>query len=190
MSEIIDRKLASELRKAILGIMPVYVTEGKVTTVDKVACTCDVEREDLPKLLGVRLNAIIEPGDVITFFPKNGSKVLCIMIGNQPTECYLLSTTEIDEVSIRISNTSILINNDIIEFNGGSLGGLVKAGELKAQIDKNSAILDAVLDILNGAPIAEPGNGQPSALQAALKTVLIGKETANLNDIEDDKVKH
>ena len=42
------------------------------------------------------------------------------------------------------------------------------------KVNANNQALNALLEIVNGTPINEPGNGSPSALQAALKLALTG----------------
>lgn len=82
-------------------------------------------------------------------------------------------------------------NNGTLELNGKSLGGLTKTKELKTQLDKNSAILQSLLAVINSAaPIPEPGSGSPSALQAAFKVAVAGKVPGDFSQIESDKVFH
>ncbi len=88
-----------------------------------------------------------------------------------------------------------------VELNGTGLGGLVKAGELKDQLEKNNKILKALLQTLS-TPVTEPGNGSPSAFQAALKMAVDlaftvpgspgppAPQVADLSNIENDKVQH
>ena len=68
--------------------------------------------------------------------------------------------------------------------------GLIIIDKLKAQIDKNSLILNNLLTVLTGPPVLEPGNSAPSALQAVLGALLAGKGTADLSNITNDDVKH
>jgi hypothetical protein len=187
----LENEMAKAIRFAIRKGIPVIVTEGNVTAVDKDKHTCDVDRPDLPDLPAVRLNATLDPGnDIITVFPKVGSKVLCILVENQPADAFMLTATDIEEISVKIGDMTILVNKDNIQFNDGQLGGMVKAKELKTQIDKNTEVLKALLQILTGTTINEPGNGAPSALQLALSAVLAGKQTADLSSIENSKIKH
>ena len=79
---------------------------------------------------------------------------------------------------------------ELLQFNGGENGGLTITPELVTQLNKTNEMLQAVLGVLSGAPIPEPGNGSPSALQAALKTAVAGKELGNYNNIENSKITH
>jgi phage baseplate assembly protein V len=44
-----------------------------------------------------------------------------------------------------------------------------------AEINAKNEVVDAIMGVLNGAPVTEPGNGSPSALQAALSSAIAGK---------------
>lgn len=77
-----------------------------------------------------------------------------------------------------------------VELFGTSAGGVVKAKELKAQLDKTNAVVQALLTVLTGASIPEAGNGAPSSLQAALKLALTGKSVGSFDDLESKKVFH
>ncbi len=58
-----------------------------------------------------------------------------------------------------------------LELNGTDFGGIVKADELKKQLDINNKILNAILEVIK-VPLNEPGNGSPSVFQGALKTAI------------------
>lgn len=75
-----------------------------------------------------------------------------------------------------------------ISLLGDELGGLVNAKELKEQLDKTNDLLNSLLDIINGSPVTEPGNGAPSALQVALKSAITAKELGTYDKIENAKI--
>lgn len=104
--------------------------------------------------------------------PAEHSKVLIGIIEGS-NEAFLLAAAEVDEIRI----------------NGKELGGLVKAETLKSEVDKNTAMWNALLQAIS-TPVTEPGNGAPSALQAALQAALSGRPLADLSDIENETVKH
>lgn len=76
-----------------------------------------------------------------------------------------------------------------VELDGKNFGGLVKADELKAQLDKNNQILQTIKNIAS-VPVNEPGNGSPSAFQAALSAALSTLQTGDFSQIKSDKVLH
>ncbi|TSE05676.1 hypothetical protein [Aquimarina algiphila] len=77
------------------------VTLGTVTQVREL--DCDVSREELPELLGVRYHSIIGNIDqYMRITPKQGSKVLCAIIENDISEAVIIAYSEIDSVQIKI----------------------------------------------------------------------------------------
>ncbi len=73
---------------------------------------CTVEREDLPPLLDVRLNAV--NSDITDYFvvvPKLKSKVLCVVIENERTETAIIKYSEIDRIEIKIKDAIIELKN-------------------------------------------------------------------------------
>lgn len=95
------------------------------------------------------------------------------------------------DVAIYSSGDSFVIcrQDGSVELNGTENSGVVKADELKAQLDKNNQILQAFLNTLK-TPIAEAGNGSPSAFQAALNSALISLPIGDFSSIKSEKVLH
>lgn len=83
----------------------------------------------------------------------------------------------------------IVLHEDEICLNGDADGGLIKIKELKKELEKNNQILQTILNVCN-SQVPEPGNGTPSAFQQALNIALIGKQTGDFSNIENEKVKH
>lgn len=79
---------------------------------------------------------------------------------------------------------------DLVQFNGGENGGLTITPELVNQLNKTNELLQAIMTVISGALIPEPGNGSPSAFQTALKTAITGKQIGNYDNIEDKKITH
>ncbi|MBI9063285.1 MAG: hypothetical protein JEZ14_14990 [Marinilabiliaceae bacterium] len=162
------------IEKAASAIIPVLVTEGTVIKVDKTAGTCDIERDGLPELFKVRLNAVTTPGDqVMTIYPKKGSKCLVVLVENNPTDGYLLSATDIDEIII----------------NGGKNGGLTITPTLVSNLDKLTARVDGIMDALQNAVVGSADGGATfkTNIIAALELIT---EKEDFSGIENSKVKH
>jgi hypothetical protein len=150
------------------------ITEGTVTAVDKEGLTCDVEREDLPELFAVRLNVDLEPGEnIITVFPKKGSKVLCVVVENDETDCFVLTTNDIEEIII----------------NGGENGGLTITPTLVEQLAVMSARIDTLENaIKDGVPLAQDGG---IAYQQTMVAILeANQDVEDFSKIENEKIKH
>jgi hypothetical protein len=168
----------------------VYSTQGIVQSVDESKRTCVVTPNDGgADLLDVQLEGdltIDANNSVIASSPKGffvvptvGSVVIVTFTSKENS--FISAWTSIDKV---ISKQCEFI------FNDGSNGGLTITPELKTQLDKNNQLLQSVITIINGSPIPEPGNGAPSALQAALAGAIAGKQLGDFSNIENDKVKH
>ncbi|MBS2100712.1 hypothetical protein [Carboxylicivirga linearis] len=170
----LESVIQDTIEKAAKAIIPVLVTEGTVTKVDKTTNTCRVERDELPELFNVRLNAITTPGsDVVTIYPNVGSKVLVLFVENNQTDGYILSVTDIEEVII----------------NGGQNGGIAISQKL---IDELKGIKDDLNSLKNLINSWAPANGDGGA---ALKLILTDWIAQSLPDpdpeaIINTKVKH
>lgn len=163
-----------EMIKLIQENTPVQMVPCEVLKYDSASRT--IEAKDLlseTEVYDVKLQGSpkLKEGFVLT--PKVGSLVIVGIIGNDERNCIILGYSALES----------------IELNGSDLGGLIKIKELKKQIDKNSSILNGILDVLN-VEIVEAGNGAPSVFHKALKVALSGKSTADLSNIENEKVTH
>ena len=161
-----------ETLKRVIYNAPIQTFLAKVKAVDSGAKTCTVEDLEGLERFDVRLSSKPENGDAL-FFPVVGSDVLCGILENNETACYIIMYSEID---------SIL-------FHGGNNGGIVKVQELKTQLQKITLFLDTFQTLLS-TPIMEPGNGSPSAFQAALNLSLSTMQMPDYSSIENTKIKH
>ncbi|MDE5424029.1 hypothetical protein L3073_17575 [Ancylomarina sp. DW003] len=185
MSEIFQRLIDLSLKRHL----PMQVFIGQVESVDIETQTCTVIREDAPKLFGVRLNATIaEYTDRLILKPKKDSMVLLGIIENDVNEAYLLACSELEEISLNIENQSLLINKEGFVFNEGELGGLIKIEELRTQLDKLTARVNAIFDGFSKLILDPPQKGSVSVTNG-LKAIT-SPSTEDFSNIEDEKVKH
>jgi len=125
----------------------------------------------------VRKRAAIGTGDdakkglVIT--PVSGSSVIVSRIGDSD-ELFVEMFSEVES----------------IVFDGGENGGMTITPKLVQELNKNNELLQAIVTVLSGTPIPEPGSGSPSALQTALKGAITGKQLGDFSEIENTKIKH
>lgn len=188
--------------------------DGKIQTFAAIVEEVDTEKSICTvsysgrKIIRVRLKSVIgETSSGLVIIPTVGSSVLITIINNSYESTFITAYSQIDGLYFRneagytfniseadikavVGDSSFIMEEDKITFNDGSLNGLVKIDKLKEELDKNSQILQALLTILTGSPIPEPGNGSPSALQTALSGALAGKQPGQWNDIENDKIVH
>lgn len=160
----LESLLQEAIEKTAEAIIPVMVTEGKVTKVDKEANTCNVEREDLPELFKVRLNAITSPGtNIVSIYPKVGSRVLVVLVENNKTDAYVLTATDIEEIII----------------NGGTNGGIIKIENQTQKLNKLVTELTTELTKVATGITGAGGAYTPGALSQFDKA-----------DYENEKIKH
>lgn len=126
---------------------------GKV--VEITGNTCKVERENLPPLEDVRLNAI--EGDFsnkIIIFPKIGSEVLCLKIAGDKEETAIVQYTEIEKILIEIDGAKF-------EMSGGKFQiKNKKSDEKKIKNDLLDALITAIIQTPQGI-----GNFAPSTVE-------------------------
>jgi hypothetical protein len=169
-----DREQLMKKLKEISEV-PIIVEPATVLSVDVDQLTCVVQLLDETEIPDVRLKAGIDGiTDGLLQFPKVESVVLVGMIGNKINTRFVILYSEVDEV----------------RFFNGENGGLVIWPNTKTELDKVKDLLTAIVNVLDGAPIPEPGSGAPSALQNALKTAITGKTLPSFEDLVNDKVKH
>lgn len=144
MSELFEQAVKK------MGKRPLVATTGTVKQID--GFTCTVEREELPELQDVRLNAIDGNFDnKIIIKPAIGSKVLCLEVDGDSKETAIVKYTEIESV--------------IIEINGAQFK--VEAGKISLKNDSADLkkILTDFMEELKNAIIqtpAGPGNFSPN----------------------------
>jgi len=175
-----EMELSAALQHVILTIMRgCQNIEGIVTSVDMQSFTCSVKIGDAT-FTKVPLRVLINNQASIIEVPKLNTNVLMTFRDGNINRPQILMIHQLDKLLINCET--------VVEFNKGNLGGMVKAKELQTQSNKDKAILDALLTIINGPPITEPGNGAPSALQAALRGVLSGKQSGVWTALENTKI--
>jgi hypothetical protein len=174
--------------REIVGSRPIYCKVCKVCKVE--ALTCDVNSLDNPEvtITEVRLKSHLNGDESIIIKPKNDSYVIVGFLSR--TDAFIAMYDEVEEIDIKISETTLHIDKDGIIINEGKNGGMTITPELKTQLEKTNELLDALIEVISGSPILEPGNNANSALQTALNGAIAGKTLGAYDDIENDKVKH
>jgi len=180
------------------------VFTGKVDEVG--TNVCKITTPDKLSFENVRLRAVIDDSENgLYILPKVGSEVVVSKIEGDDNHLLVVGYSDIDSVKIKIddsvlnvvaegfkyelNDTSIEANSDGVIINGGDNGGVINIEDFKTQIEKNTAILQAILTVVS-TPVKEAGNGAPSAFQAALLVQLTGKQPGDFSGIVDDKLTH
>lgn len=157
------KQLAKEDAEVIIRLAKVTKVNGDRT------CTVDLVQDDT-EVKEVLLQSVKGKESGVYITPVVGSYVM-VVINELPFVCL---TTEFES----------------LELGGKDNGGLTITPELKKQLEKTNKLLDAILNVITGAPIVEAGNGAPSSLQQALNIAVAGKQLGSYNNIENEKVVH
>lgn len=155
--------------------------EATVVSVDKAKDTCVIEPAEGDTIPDVKLKSVMSDNTKkIVCYPAVGSFVTVSLLRNSNIDFYVTAYSEVEEM---------VINCDTVKINGGDNGGLVKWTSAKGQHDKTKALLNAIKNVCS-TPVNEPGNGAPSAFQAALNAAIAALQTPDFENLEDTKVKH
>ena len=135
---------------------------------------------ELSKYIGA--NSIVIAGDAqagVLNLSVNGGVVsqLNITVTNKNKDA-VINVRCLGNVNIQMDGT--------FKINKGTQS-MIKGTELKTQLDKTNELLQALLNIISGAPVTEPGNGAPSALQAALQAAVGTKVLGDYTNIKSDE---
>ena len=120
--------------------------------------------------------------------PKVGTICLLGVIQNNTAAVFLIDAAEIEEYLITDEKGFKLhLKEGKLTINGDEFGGIVKAPELKTQVDKNTEAIKALQQIFNSwTPVPEDGG---AALKSLVST-FTSKPTADLSNIENETIKH
>jgi hypothetical protein len=94
-----------------------------------------------------------------------------------------------DVVNLAVGETTVKVDTNVWEFNGGELGGLTKTKELKTQLDKLTARVDGIINaITNGAPAPQDGGVVYQQTMVAILDTLTAVE--DFSNLENEKITH
>lgn len=161
------------IKRQIFNDIPEHVFLATVKDIDEGKKTCTVLDAEGIERFDVKLSAKESHGDML-IYPAPNSEVLCGIINNNPVDCYIIQHSTIDK----------------IEIFGAGYGGLIKWQDLKNDLMLIKTFCQTIKSLT--VPVMEPGNGAPSAFQAALVSALSPLLLPDFNDsnIINDKFKH
>ena len=156
-----------------------YSVLGKAVNVDEDARTCDLEpiEANAPRA-GIRLQAAESGTTGIVLIPKEGSFIVASFFDR--TTGFVSLTSELEK---------ILIDTDLVKYNGGTNGGLITINDLVSQLNKTENDINSLKSALSGwIPVPNDGG---AALKVALANFIAGTLTTTLaTDMEDENVTH
>lgn len=120
--------------------------------------------------------------------PAYNSLVIIAVIGNKDVDTLLIDAQSVEQIEYQDSTGFKLdLNQGKMTINGDSFSGLVKAPELKSQVDKNTAILQAIQNALQSwSPQPLDGGAELKALTSTIPSM----QRADLDNIENQNIKH
>jgi len=215
MSEIFQRLIDLSLKRHLP--MQVFIGQVESVDIKTQTCTVVREGAPKLFDVRLNAT-IAEYTDRLVLKPKLNSSVLLAIVENDVNEAFLLACSEIEEISLSIEEQSLLINKDGFVFNDdtflvntdglllkketqtlkinkdgfvfneGELGGLIKIGELKTQLDKLTTRVDTIFDGFSSLVADAPEMGSKT-LTSGLKAIT-SPPKEDFKEIENIKVKH
>ena len=163
IEQIIDAFITQKL-----GNKEIYSVIGTASNVDDIERTCDVEPLDgTADILGVKLQSVLNSSKGFVQIPKSNSKVIVTFLNNKTG--YVAICDEVDK---------ILIDTDLVQFNGGT-DGMTDIANLTTKLNKLKTELQAELVKIQTGIAGVGGAYTPGILTAFSKT-----------EYEDSKIKH
>ena len=142
-----------------------------LVSVDKYLNTCDVDPLDGDAgLLDVKLTATEGNQTGFIVYPEIDSSVIVTFLDKDTA--FISMCTEVEEVV----------------FNGGTNGGLINIDTLILELNKNNAILTALIQGFSTfVPVTNDGG---AALKTLMVSALSSLQTGDFSAMEDEKFKH
>jgi len=157
----------------------IYTILGKATGVDEAKRTCNLEPfDETAKRTGCRLQGIISNTNGFVQIPKEDSTIAVTFFDNQ--KGYVSLFTELEK---------IIIDTDLVQFNGGLLDGLTKINEVVTKLNNLETEENTLkANFAAWLPVVMDGG-------AALKAITAPWAASPLTltvkaDIEDPKITH
>jgi hypothetical protein len=120
--------------------------------------------------------------------PSLQSKCLIGIVNNNTAAAFLIECEEIEEIEISDkTGFKLVLNNGNLTINGDKFGGIVDAIELKKQVDKNTAVLEAIQTAFQSW-VTVPNDG--GAALKGIASSFINLAVADLSNIQNEKIKH
>ncbi|RIY06455.1 hypothetical protein D0T11_18620 [Hymenobacter rubripertinctus] len=178
-------------------MMQVPAVSCTVRSVDRQAGTIVATDPDGLDYSDVRLRAVLEDdnGVGLLVYPVVGSQVVVSILDGIDTMTFVSQYSDIEEFVLTTAGgiSLHLTKAGELHLNGNSLEGLVKAVELKEQLDKTNAVVDAIQQVFVATlpvPLWTPVQPDGINLKVAMTKALLLKKVGDFSDIQNQKVKH
>jgi hypothetical protein len=150
--------------------------------------TSVLSKEDESQLLGEGMFKTIKSinGSIVTVSGDAKKGVINISVEGGSISQLNISAANANKnakINIRCQGDIKIETTGTLKINKGS-EAMIKGNELNTQLDTSNELLQALIDIIKGGPINEPGNGAPSALQLALSNAIATKSLGDYSNIK------
>lgn len=172
-------QIRQKLKQMAMELGPKCTLLGTVKSVNEAERTIVVYDDDLDiDFEDVRLRPVLDGNDSLVLVPKQNTWALAVRIEDDD-EWMLIAAGEFEKVLVMCDN---------VVFNGGEKGGLVNWPEVKAELDKTNAVVNAIKQALtNWIPVAGDGG---AALKTYATTAIGSLVVGDYDNKVDDRVKH
>lgn len=176
----------SDIRERLQAMAGSYAPDvsniARVKSVNEQECTCTLEDEDGLPFYDVRLRPVTGKNKSLLQIPKAGSLVLAMRIESSE-EWMVVACDQVEKLQLIVGESQIVVTENDILMNGGTLGGLVKISELTAKLNEFINVFNTHSHIVatTGTAAAQSGTATPTQNIA---------QPLNKTDYEDQAVKH
>lgn len=171
-------------------IKPCLLVDGIIDEVDQEAFTCSIRVGDA-LFNKVPIKVVINAQSSFIEIPKQGTDCLMRFKDNNIQCPQLVAVHECERILIKVGASVLSITDGLFEFNDGDNNGMVKTTELKTQLDKCTARIDAIFDIISNTIqgcTLQPNPAWKAAIDPTITLINAQKEA--YTNIEDTKVTH
>jgi hypothetical protein len=167
---------------------------GRVSAAGAARHTVQVEFFELDGFVSFDLQVLVtRPGDYSV--PPEGTMVLCVLIEGKHGEGRGLSGfvlgafyTEEDEAPLDDEAKRSIAGDDIRLGDPEASDKVALARLVNSNFEKLKQHFNALEQVISGPSIPEPGNGAPSALQAALAIAITAPPYPDMDDVDAENV--
>jgi hypothetical protein len=180
MNDNSDRGILAAVRKmtGTYDLDQVYLVTGTCSNIDEAAGTCDVDAisgNATTTISAVRFQAAI--GDGIDCVPVDGSVVKVLF--SKYTTPLIVQYSDIEKVFLAA---------DLVQFNDGALGGLVKVIDLTTKLNNLENKVNSIISIFNAHLHTSGGAGSPTTPPTSSVSGTLS--LTSRGDIEDTIITH
>jgi len=178
-------QILREFHDRFMGNERFYSVIGTAVNVDETKRTCNLEPlEDDAIRTGVRLQSVISETQGFVLIPKEGSFIAVTFFDK--SKGFVSLTSELEK---------IIIDTDLVQFNGGNNGGLINIEGLVDRMNEIETKLNGFVDDFNShihittATVGATPTPGILASPSPSSTNKVVPETQR-SDFEDNKIKH